>query len=87
MDGDHECPFLHGRGRKFRHHRRSHEVGAAMDAKYRNGMVFPRVAGTQADVEALCDDESGVCLDGDEGVFWEEVEMKGLPRRVRRVSQ
>lgn len=27
------------------------------------------VAGTQADVETLCDDESGVCLDGDEGVF------------------
>jgi len=32
-------------------------------------MVLPFVAGTQADVETLCDDESGVCLDGDEGVF------------------
>ena len=36
-------------------------------------MVFPRVAGTRADVEALCDDKSGVYLDGDEGVFWEEM--------------
>jgi len=32
-------------------------------------MVLPFVAGTQADVETLCDDESGVCLDGDERVF------------------
>ena len=40
-----------------------------LDAKYRNGMFLPLVAGTQADVETLCDEESGVCLDGDEGVF------------------
>ena len=46
-------------------------------AGYRNGYykeneereVVEMIRDSHADVETPCDDESGVCLDGDEGVF------------------
>jgi len=36
-----------------------------MNAEERSGVVLPDIPGTEEDVEAVCKDESGVCMDGD----------------------
>jgi len=36
-----------------------------MDAKKRAGVVLSNIPRTEEDVEAVCKDESGVCMDGD----------------------
>jgi len=39
-----------------------------MNAKKRTGMVLSDIPGAKKDVEAVCKDKSGFCMDGTDGV-------------------
>ena len=44
-----------------------------MDAEERSGMVLPDIPGAEEDVEAVCKDKSGVCGDGGERIYKDEI--------------
>jgi len=60
----------------FRFHRRHRKAGAPMGATRWSRMAASPGIRPRKAVETLCDNEYGVYLDGDEGVFYEEVEMR-----------
>jgi len=40
-----------------------------MDAKKWSGVVLSDIPGAREDVEAICKDKSGVCVDGGERIY------------------
>jgi len=44
-----------------------------MDAKKWSGVVLPDTPGVREDVEAVCKDKSGVCGDGGERIYKDEI--------------
>ena len=44
-----------------------------MDAEERSGMVLSDIPGAAKDVEAVCKDKPGVCGDGGERVYKDEI--------------
>jgi len=40
-----------------------------MDTEKWSGVVFSDIPGAKEDVEAVCNNKSGVCVDGDERIY------------------